>query len=60
MATRPGRIIETIPVSIERPRLRGSVLAPEFLAIKERCLKLLTTTAFPHPLNRRPDRPEVA
>jgi ABC-type nitrate/sulfonate/bicarbonate transport system ATPase subunit len=49
MATRPGRIIETIPVSIERPRLRGSVLAPEFLAIKERCLALLTTPAFPPP-----------
>jgi hypothetical protein len=42
MASRPGRIIETIPVAIERPRLRASVLAPEFLAIKERCIELLT------------------
>jgi ABC-type nitrate/sulfonate/bicarbonate transport system ATPase subunit len=50
MATRPGRIIETIPVSIERPRLRGSMLAPEFLATKERCLELLMTGACPHPL----------
>ncbi|HEY6255746.1 MAG TPA: ABC transporter ATP-binding protein [Xanthobacteraceae bacterium] len=41
MATRPGRIIETIPVAIERPRLRASVLRPEFLAIKQRCLELL-------------------
>jgi ABC-type nitrate/sulfonate/bicarbonate transport system ATPase subunit len=41
MASRPGRIIETIPVSIERPRLRASVLTAEFLAIKERCLALL-------------------
>jgi ABC-type nitrate/sulfonate/bicarbonate transport system ATPase subunit len=41
MASRPGRIIETISIAIERPRLRASVLAPEFLAIKERCLKLL-------------------
>jgi ABC-type nitrate/sulfonate/bicarbonate transport system ATPase subunit len=42
MAGRPGRIVETIPVAIERPRRRASVLAPEFLAIKERCLELLT------------------
>ena len=41
MATRPGRIIETIPVSLPRPRLRTAALGPEFLAIKERCLKLL-------------------
>jgi ABC-type nitrate/sulfonate/bicarbonate transport system ATPase subunit len=60
MATRPGRIIETIPVSIERPRLRESVLTPAFLAIKERCLELLTTGAFPYPQSRRHDRQEVA
>jgi ABC-type nitrate/sulfonate/bicarbonate transport system ATPase subunit len=41
MATRPGRIIETIPVNLPRPRARTTALAPEFLAIKERCLKLL-------------------
>ncbi len=41
MATRPGRIIETIPVPIERPRLRAGVLTPEFLAIKGHCLRLL-------------------
>jgi ABC-type nitrate/sulfonate/bicarbonate transport system ATPase subunit len=41
MATRPGRIIETIPVTLPRPRARTTALAPEFLAIKERCLKLL-------------------
>jgi ABC-type nitrate/sulfonate/bicarbonate transport system ATPase subunit len=52
MATRPGRIIETIPVSIERPRLRASVLSPAFLAIKERCLEHLTIGS--------PDRREVA
>ena len=60
MATRPGRIIETIPVPIERPRLRTSVLSPAFLAIKERCLELLTTAAVPRPSSRRPDRQEVA
>jgi ABC-type nitrate/sulfonate/bicarbonate transport system ATPase subunit len=43
MATRPGRIIEMIPVPIGRPRDRSATLAPEFTAIKERCLKLLMT-----------------
>jgi len=60
MGTRPGRIIEKIPVSIERPRRRASVLTPAFLATKERCLELLTTEAFPGPSGRRPDRQEVA
>ena len=41
MGTRPGRIIETIPVALPRPRLRTSALTPEFLVIKERCLELL-------------------
>ena len=42
MATRPGRIIETIPVPIARPRHRASVLTPEFVTIKQRCLELLS------------------
>jgi ABC-type nitrate/sulfonate/bicarbonate transport system ATPase subunit len=42
MATRPGRVVETIPVTIARPRPRSVTLSPEFIAIKERCLKLLT------------------
>ena len=41
MGTRPGRIIETIPVPLPRPRIRTSALTPEFLTIKERCLELL-------------------
>ena len=41
MGTRPGRVIETIPIALPRPRLRTSALSPEFLAIKERCLDLL-------------------
>lgn len=41
MATRPGRIIETLPVAIARPRQRQATLVPEFIAIKERCLELL-------------------
>jgi ABC-type nitrate/sulfonate/bicarbonate transport system ATPase subunit len=47
MATRPGRIIETIAVPIPRPRDRGATLTPEFVAIKERCLALLTTDEKP-------------
>ena len=41
MATRPGRVIATIPVELPRPRLRASVLAADFIAIKERCLEHL-------------------
>jgi NitT/TauT family transport system ATP-binding protein len=41
MGTRPGRVIETISITLPRPRLRTSALTPEFLAIKERCLDLL-------------------
>jgi ABC-type nitrate/sulfonate/bicarbonate transport system ATPase subunit len=41
MATRPGLVIETIAVAIERPRLRASTMTREFLAAKERCLELL-------------------
>ncbi len=41
MATRPGRIIETITVPIARPRLRHATFVPDFIAIKERCLELL-------------------
>ncbi|HUD86261.1 MAG TPA: ABC transporter ATP-binding protein [Xanthobacteraceae bacterium] len=41
MATRPGRIVESIPVAIARPRQRSVTLSPDFIAIKERCLELL-------------------
>jgi ABC-type nitrate/sulfonate/bicarbonate transport system ATPase subunit len=41
MGTRPGCIIETIPVALPRPRVRTSALTPEFLVIKEHCLELL-------------------
>src|SRR5580692_497793 len=43
MATRPGRIVESITVPIARPRLRNAILTPEFVAIKEHCLALLTS-----------------
>ena len=53
MGTRPGRIIETIPVALARPRIRTSALAPEFLAIKERCLELLQVSApVAEPINQ--------
>jgi ABC-type nitrate/sulfonate/bicarbonate transport system ATPase subunit len=42
MATRPGRIVEMIPVDMKRPRERSATLSPEFIAIKEHCLQLLT------------------
>ena len=45
MGTRPGRILETIPITLPRPRARTSALTPEFIAIKERCLTLLAAHA---------------
>jgi ABC-type nitrate/sulfonate/bicarbonate transport system ATPase subunit len=45
MGTRPGCILETIPNTLARPRVRASSLSPEFIAIKERCLDLLTVSA---------------
>src|SRR5712672_4747210 len=46
MGTRPGRVLETIPVSIPRPRARTTALTPEFMALKERCMNLLATPAL--------------
>src|SRR3954449_8964566 len=45
MGTRPGRILETITLDTPRPRPRSITLTPEFIAIKQRCLKLLTVAA---------------
>ena len=45
MGTRPGRILETIPIALPRPRARTTALSPEFIAIKERCMALLTASA---------------
>jgi ABC-type nitrate/sulfonate/bicarbonate transport system ATPase subunit len=41
MGTRPGRIIETIPIPLPRPRARSAALSPDFLAIKQHCFELL-------------------
>ncbi len=47
MGTRPGRIVETIPIGIPRPRDRRATMSPEFIAIKQRCLDLLHIHAAP-------------
>jgi len=41
MASRPGRIIETLPIDLPRPRARSIVSTPRFVAIKKYCLDLL-------------------
>src|SRR3954454_14292799 len=41
MGTRPGRVLETIPITLARARARTTALTPEFIAIKERCMNLL-------------------
>jgi ABC-type nitrate/sulfonate/bicarbonate transport system ATPase subunit len=52
MGTRPGRIIATVPIALPRPRLRTSALTPEFVALKERCLTLLTVNSAPEAINQ--------
>jgi ABC-type nitrate/sulfonate/bicarbonate transport system ATPase subunit len=46
MGTRPGRILESIPIALPRPRARTATLTPDFIAIKERCLTLLHVSAL--------------
>jgi ABC-type nitrate/sulfonate/bicarbonate transport system ATPase subunit len=41
MGAHPGRIVETIPVVLPRPRLRACTATAEFITMKERCLELL-------------------
>ena len=41
MATQPGRIVETLPVDLPRPRERSIVSTPRFVAMKKYCLDLL-------------------
>ncbi len=47
MGTRPGRILESIPIALPRPRARTATLTADFIAIKERCLNLLHASALP-------------
>jgi ABC-type nitrate/sulfonate/bicarbonate transport system ATPase subunit len=42
MGIRPGRIIEHIQVDLTHPRPRKILTTPEFVAIKERCLALIS------------------
>jgi ABC-type nitrate/sulfonate/bicarbonate transport system ATPase subunit len=44
MATRPGRIVETIPVPFARPRNRSVMTSTEFAALKQHCLRLLAAS----------------
>jgi ABC-type nitrate/sulfonate/bicarbonate transport system ATPase subunit len=44
MASRPGRIIETLPVDLPRPRDRNIVSTPRFVAMKKYCIDLLHMT----------------
>ena len=41
MASRPGRVIETLPIDLPRPRDRAIVSTPRFVAMKKYCLDLL-------------------
>ncbi|HWG05333.1 MAG TPA: ABC transporter ATP-binding protein [Beijerinckiaceae bacterium] len=43
MASRPGRIIESLPIDLPRPRARSIVSSPRFVAMKKYCLDLLQT-----------------
>ena len=45
MAARPGRIVERLPVALERPRPRAVVASPAFTALKQHCLALLSDDA---------------
>jgi ABC-type nitrate/sulfonate/bicarbonate transport system ATPase subunit len=43
MGTKPGRIIESLPIDLPRPRHRSVVTTPRFMAMKKYCLDLLHT-----------------
>lgn len=43
MASRPGRVIDKLPVDLPRPRDRSIVSSPRFVAMKKYCLDLLHT-----------------
>lgn len=45
MASRPGRLIDKMPVDLPRPRDRSVVSTPSFVAMKKYCLDLLHVNA---------------
>jgi ABC-type nitrate/sulfonate/bicarbonate transport system ATPase subunit len=44
MASRPGRVIDCLPIDLPRPRDRAVVTTPRFVAMKKYCLDLLHST----------------
>ena len=49
MASRPGRIIERLPIDLPRPRARSIVSEPRFVAMKKYCLDLLHIARLEEP-----------
>ncbi len=47
MASRPGRVIDKMPVDLPRPRDRSIVSSPRFVAMKKYCLDLLHSHGEP-------------
>ena len=47
MASRPGRVIDRMPVDLPRPRDRSLVTTPRFVAMKKYCLDLLHSHVRP-------------
>jgi NitT/TauT family transport system ATP-binding protein len=47
MASRPGRIVDRLPIDLPRPRDRSIVTTPRFMAIKKYCLDLLHSQETP-------------
>jgi ABC-type nitrate/sulfonate/bicarbonate transport system ATPase subunit len=41
MGSRPGRILATLQVDLERPRARSVVTSPGFITLKQQCMELL-------------------
>ena len=48
MASRPGRVIDRMPVDLPRPRDRSLVTTPRFVAMKKYCLDLLHSHVQPN------------
>ena len=52
MSSRPGRIIDDIPLNFERPRHAGLVTSSEFSRLKRHCLAMLHPQEKAAPLAR--------
>jgi ABC-type nitrate/sulfonate/bicarbonate transport system ATPase subunit len=49
MASRPGRVIEKLPIDLPRPRARSVVSEPRFVAMKKYCVDLLHIARMEEP-----------